>query len=263
MKKNPADFKQTQLILVRGLTREARHWGELPHLLQQAWQRSGERSLRVDCLDLPGCGQFSEMRSPTHISEITAFVREKFTEVRASDDVHLVAISLGGMVATEWLSEWPDDFRSCVLINTSFKGFSPFHHRLSFNSYAYIMRALLSSDPLVREKQIVRMVSNRPELYTIAAEAWKQIQLTRPVSVENFARQLLAAARFQPKLAAPSLPVLVIGSLGDRMVNPRCSEEIARRWSAQLRQHANAGHDIPLDDPMWLVEQIHSWWSGL
>ena len=30
-------------------------------------------------------------------------------------------------------------------------------------------------------------------------------------------------------------------------------------WRSYLREHAEAGHDLPLDDPAWLLEQIANW----
>ena len=45
-------------ILLRGLTREARHWGAFTSLLAQ---RSGED---VVTLDLPGSGEFAALPSP-------------------------------------------------------------------------------------------------------------------------------------------------------------------------------------------------------
>lgn len=264
-----------QWILLRGLAREVRHWGTFPADLERGLAPLAEKldvRASVSCIDLPGTGRYSEMRSPASIPEITEFVRSKYLEVRQrmreqgdepSNQSHLVSISLGGMVASEWIHRWPDDFSSAVLINTSFRGLSPVHHRLTWDAYGHIFRIARSTDSLEREKNVLKMVSNRPELIEAIAAEWSRLHLERPVSPENFVRQLLAAARYEPHADPPGVPTLVLNSRLDRMVSPSCSEKIAARWNAEIRRHATAGHDLPLDDSPWVVDQLRTWWEEL
>jgi predicted alpha/beta hydrolase family esterase len=48
----------------------------------------------------------------------------------------------------------------------------------------------------------------------------------------------------------------VLASRDDKMVSPKCSEDIARYYNANLIEHPSAGHDLTLDDPSWVTEQI-------
>lgn len=261
----------TQWILIRGLARESRHWGEFPHAFEQALNAARpDTCARVDAIDLPGTGRYSEMKSPISMGQIAEFTREKFLELRSRQrqageqparDVYLMAISLGGMVACRWLERWPDDFKGAVLINTSFKGFSPAYRRLAPASYRHLFDIVRTRDELARERAAVRMVSNRSDLYEITADQWAQIQRTRPVSPENFARQLIAAARFSPSFHVPPVPILVLNSLKDTMVHPSCSIAIAERWKAELRRHPTAGHDLTLDDGPWVIHELVEWWK--
>jgi pimeloyl-ACP methyl ester carboxylesterase len=263
----------SQWILLRGLARESRHWGAFPRILQKSLDEVANSSgleVRIDCIDLPGSGRFSEMRSPISIAEITEFVRQKFFEIRKrqrdsgqepAQSSHLVAISLGGMIGTRWLQNWPEDFSSATLINTSFKGFSPVHHRFTAEALRRLALAIASRDMRTREGNVVRLVSNRKDLYEKTTEEWAKIAMSRPITAENFARQLLAAALYQPSNERPGLPLLLLNSVQDRMVNPECSMEISRRWLAEIRRHPTAGHDLPLDDGPWVADQIASWWQ--
>ena len=57
-------------ILLRGLSREIRHWGRLPGLLQGAvndvpWQTGAPARLLL--LDLPGNGEFAHLRAPSTV----------------------------------------------------------------------------------------------------------------------------------------------------------------------------------------------------
>jgi predicted alpha/beta hydrolase family esterase len=53
--------------------------------------------------------------------------------------------------------------------------------------------------------------------------------------------------------------VLVLASLGDGLVDPACSWRMAKAWGVELRLHASAGHDLPLDDPEWVARQAADW----
>lgn len=261
-------------ILIRGLAREARHWGEFSKLLSISMKKvyglkDGEASARIDCIDLPGAGRFSEMRSPASIDEITEFTRGKFLEIRRkirdsgaqpAKHTYLIAVSLGGMIASSWFEHWPGDFNGAVLINTSFRGMSPFFKRLRPNAYKHLLGILKNHhDPIGRERSVLELVSNRKDLREETAKIWANIHMMRPVSYENFARQLVAAARFKPRPSKPPLPVLILGSDQDRMVHPSCSAEIAAAWEAEFKSHPTAGHDLPLDAGPWVAENIADW----
>jgi len=40
------------------------------------------------------------------------------------------------------------------------------------------------------------------------------------------------------------------------LVSVRCSERLAAQWGVLLQLHPTAGHDLPLDDGSWVVQQI-------
>jgi hypothetical protein len=52
-----------------------------------------------------------------------------------------------------------------------------------------------------------------------------------------------------------------LNSLGDRMVAPACTEAIAKRWNVESKTHPWAGHDLPLDDPEWVIAMVVEWLS--
>lgn len=259
---------EIQFVLLRGLARESRHWGAFPQLLEEAFAKQGIKVL-VDAIDLPGTGRYSEMRSPISIGAIQDFARNKFVENRRKmreqgilppKKTFLIAVSLGGMVAREWMSRHPSDITGAVLINTSFKSFSPAWKRLLPTAVKRIAFIARESEAIARERLVLEMISNREDIRDETARAWGAIHLNRPVSPENFARQLLAAALYTPSdREAPSHATLVLSSKKDRMVDPSCSTVIAKKWNAEIRHHETAGHDLPLDDAPWVVDQVVDW----
>jgi pimeloyl-ACP methyl ester carboxylesterase len=261
MSSQAAETSQTaEYVLLRGLGREARHWGEFPDQLVHAIPGS-----RVLCLDLPGAGEYADVTCPLTIEGITDFVRGRLREKGFFDRAsraHLIALSLGGMVASDWLHRYPDDFKSCVLINTSFKSESPIHHRLTVEALGQLLKALCAGDELERERHVLELISNRSEIREEIAKVWAEIGRTRPMRISNFLRQLWAASRFSPRLTSVPVPLLILGSRADRMVHPSCSQAIARRWGLKVVEHPSAGHDLPLDEGAWVAEKIRDFANG-
>lgn len=242
----------TTWVLLRGLAREARHWGDFPQRLRARLPGRDE----VIALDLPGNGSRWRERSPATVGGMVAAAR---AQVQGRGPCVLVALSLGGMVALEWAATAPAEVEGCVLINSSLGAFSPFWQRLRPGCYGALLRALLPGALAGREGAIYRMTSNLPQREMVL-EQWVAYAQSHPVAARNVLRQLAAAARFRAP-AQVRVPVLVLASRGDRLVSAECSRALAHAWGLPLREHPAAGHDLPLDDPDWIAEQVRSWWS--
>ena len=249
----------TTWILLRGLVREQAHWNGFADRLAGALGADH----RVMCMDLPGNGVRHRDRSPTRIAAMVDAAREDLAGRGVDGPIHLVALSLGGMVAMDWLQRHPRQVAAAALINSSAAPVSPFWHRLKPANYGAIIRhGLLGRDRLKRERMILEITTNRlsdADKDRIAGQ-FQRIDEARPVSAANTVRQLWAAARFRaPKTLPEGRPVLVISAAGDRLVDPRCSAALARRWSAQRAVHPDGGHDLSLDDPGWLADTLADW----
>ena len=92
---------------------------------------------------------------------------------------------------------------------------------------------------------------------------WVSVRAQRPVRPLNALRQLLAAARYRAPAQAPDVPMLLLASTNDRLVDSRCSQALARAWHCPLAMHPDAGHDLPLDDADWVASQIRHWLASL
>ena len=242
-------------ILLRGLTREAAHWGRFADDFRRAWPEA-----QVVTLDLPGNGPFHARPSPPSLPDMVTACRAEQARQGVRPPFRLFAMSLGAMVATEWARSAPEDIGGCVLVNTSFRPFSPFFHRLRPRNYAALLGlALLPRSPGRIERTIWRLTSHAPEPPTAVIDAWVAARARHPVSATNALRQLLAAARYRAPAVAPHPHILLLASQNDRLVNSRCSQAIARGWQCDLALHPQAGHDLPLDAPRWVLEQVQQW----
>ena len=124
-----------------------------------------------------------------------------------------------------------------------------------------MLRLLLPGLPAqARERRVLAMTSASPDRHPQAIAQWTAIAQDRPVSAGNVVRQLAAAARYRQPGTRPAVPVLLLASARDQLVSPRCSLRLASLWAVPLVLHLQAGHDLPLDDPEWVVDQIRRWW---
>ena len=246
-------------MLLRGLVREARHWGDVGEQLRL--RLAGGDS--VIALDLPGNGLRHHETSPLTVRRLVAACRAQLRQQAGQPPLVLVAMSLGAMVAVQWCREAPHEVAGCVLVNTSLRGVSPFWQRLRPRNWPALLRLLASGiPPLQRERLVLMLTSSEPRRHAALPEAWAGYASSHPVRRGNAMRQLIAAMLY----GAPpptGVPTLVLASAGDQLVDPRCSQQLARRWQLAFALHPSAGHDLPLDDPQWFVAAVSSWWRDL
>jgi pimeloyl-ACP methyl ester carboxylesterase len=260
MKKKPWGFGMNKAlgqhwILLRGLARESRHWGDFVPLLQSAFPEA-----RITLLDLPGTGCFYQEASPSSIKTITDSIRRHALDNGLlQQPVTILALSLGAIVAWEWMRRYPEDICGAALMNTSFADVSPFYQRLRWQSYRNFIALAMTRNLHKRESGILQLTSNRRTQRKQITHAWEKIQLERPISLKNSVRQMIAAASYRPGDIKPRQPVLLLNGLGDRLVAPACSEAIHTKWRLELRRHLWAGHDLALDDGGWVVLQLKDW----
>lgn len=245
-------------VLLRGLCREAQHWGDVPQRLQTA------TGAPVICVDLPGNGVAWRERSPVQVRAMTLYVRQalqaRLQAAGVSGPVHVLGLSMGAMVAVDWGSAWPHELASLVLVNSSLRGLSPWHHRLRLRAVARLLTLLLAPASELRwERTVFDLTSRCPALREATLPAWLAIHRAHPVSRANALRQLLAAARYRAPARAPQVPILVVSGAGDALVSPACSVAMAQHWQAPHQVHPDAGHDLPLDAPEWLLGVLTEW----
>lgn len=262
----------TTWIFLRGLTREARHWGTLPAL----WAQHGLG--RPLLLDLPGNGTQRDVRVPATVSGMREHVRasaERAWRARPASvagaapesaqqaiglpgpPYRILAMSLGAMVATDWAQAYPDEIAGLVLINTSMRPFSTVTERLRPDTWAALLGMARHWHDRVRcERTIHRLTCERLDTRDTDLADWVAIAESAPVTRCAAWQQLIAAARFHTQPARPACPTLLLSSSADRLVNPICTHHLAAAWQVPHTAHPWAGHDLPHDDPQWLCDTV-------
>jgi len=236
-------------VFFRGLGRDAELWRDLLEVMQLPEER-------VFTWDLPGAGVFRKRLSPLSVSKLVDDIRSSHLNELPKKPAIIVGMSLGGMIAIDWITRFKNDFSAAALINTSVSSLSPPHRRLSLYALRQGLVSIVTRDTNEREKLILEMLSNNENNRVSALPKWTEIQEKRPVHARNVLRQLIAAAKFKLPKEKPRIPILVMNSLGDRLADPSCSKKLSLTWDLPLETHPTAGHDLPLDDPEWVENKI-------
>ena len=240
-------------ILLRGLSREARHWHDFTELMQQKAQG------QILTLDLPGFGTEKNRNCPVTIKANTEDIRERWLQAKEnfeSTEWGLLGISMGGMIALDWAHRYPYDFKRLVVLNSSSKDTGGALQRFSLYGWFQTFMSLIKKGQHAEsEKEILKMVSNLRQNDPQVLEAFAQISKESNITMGKIICQLMASSQF---MLPPTVkvPTLILASIKDHLVDVRCSKLMAERLQAQIKFHPTAGHDLTLDDPQWCVDRI-------
>jgi pimeloyl-ACP methyl ester carboxylesterase len=249
-------------LLLRGWGREQRHWHDFPERL-----RGLVPSGKIVPLDLAGTGTERERLPRPSVPWLARDVADRLQRlpfVHAVEprparerDWGVIGLSLGGMVALELCWLLPHRFAHAFIINSSGRS-SAAGARLERCALGPLSKVLLAADALEREARVLELTSELPlEERRRCAERASGFARQGGVRGRALLRQLCAAARFvPPPPGSISTELTFLGSHRDRLVNPRCSRDLALRYGAPYLEHPWAGHDLPLDDAAWVCQQI-------
>lgn len=244
-------------LLLRGLTREQRHWGEF---LPKFKDMFGED--KVFCLDHVGVGTESGRKMPCSVTGMTDDLRNRWLELKSSvknkdESWGIVSLSLGSMVSMDWCGRFAEDFRFQVLMNSSSRSDSPPWKRLLPENLARFARISKTQSAVERELEVLEMCTNllseqKKQSY---AEQWAEFALDQGAMRRVVLAQGLAAVGFK-RPDKMDVATLALVSAADRLVDPSCMTNVARALKFSLEVHPGAGHELSLDDPDWVVERI-------
>lgn len=238
-------------IFLRGLGRNSDHWGPFVDVFKKQFPHDD-----VELLDLRGNGTLAHSPSYLNIRDNVRDLRSRSLFVREGREINLLSISLGAMVAVEWAREYGDDVDELVLINTSERGTSKFWQRLQPKKYPRLLKILVSGKTSTDiEYEILKITTHLAD-----KQKWSQVFGQSPsTSRTNFTKQILAASLYEFPRHKPKTDVLILNSAKDELVSPVCSKNIADLWHLKIHTNQTAGHDLPLDAPDWICQQITSW----
>lgn len=235
-------------IWLRGLGRETAHWGGLPSKLEAI---TGEK---VITLDLPGVGR---KRGENCSLTMSTVVQQLQGDTNGYTDIKILAHSLGGPVALNWAAQ-DERVSKVVLVNSSSR-LNFFARGLKWVPVFGLLASFASKATVEeRERKILAIISNNRRAAAGVKPLWVEVARRRPIALQQFLRQIaLGVFSDLPKpIEIQNCNLEVLASSKDRLVSVDCSRKLAEYYNCSLVTHPDAGHDIPLDDPDWLLDQL-------
>jgi pimeloyl-ACP methyl ester carboxylesterase len=248
---------KAKIFLIIGLTKESEHWDD--HFVRNLKEKLGIED--VVGIDLPGAGTFMDDDSPNTIRGIVEACRPNYLEKLQDGSNHiLIAISLGGMIAMEWLRLYPKDFGRLIILNSSFRGLSPVYKRLQPNAMKSFVQIFRAKTIEKRERGIIQLCCNDMSKHEDTLGKWLQIAEKRPMQKKNMVRQTFAAARYTFRTET-TIPTFIIAAQHDRLASYTCSQKLHKKIGGDfyLIDDKLVGHCIHIDAPILLANLISEW----
>ena len=207
------------LILLGGLGMEKEGWVQQISFLSEHF--------RVIAVEHRGSGLSDVPSGPYSISMMVTDIFQ-FLETLGLKKVHLVGLSMGGMVALEFACLHPGLVSSLVLAHTAAR-LSP-KTRFILNLWDAIKKAGVEREIQFRSQLPwllpERFFTNSDVINEIVEQQMKQLKVQ---SVTGFTSQVAACCTFdgRPYLEKISAPTLVLGAKDDQLVTSKELEELA------------------------------------
>jgi len=248
-------------ILLRGLGRQAEHWGDFPSLLEG--QLNDNYSVRVINSDLPGVGKSLDLESTWSLSKNIQILEESLKHCfQNNEKVILVGLSFGAMCALQWLSLSPDKIHSVILLNSSAADLSPWYKRIRpYALHKTILSRLLRFNLKRSEKELMKVLVTSSEAVDENIDEYHKIALKKEIPIQSSFKQLIMAMTYkiEQSLDNSEHAKLILNSTQDRFVDSSCSERIHHKLkNSRLLVNHESGHDLCLEQPDWVISKIRN-----
>ncbi|MGZ3790392.1 MAG: alpha/beta fold hydrolase, partial [Bacteriovorax sp.] len=166
-----------------------------------------------------------------------------------------IGISMGGMIALRWAEKYPEEVEKVFVINASAGNLSGKAERFNLKEVKTLFNIFSTKNIYKKEELTLKLTTENFVVTKEVIEEFIAIQKSAPVKRTSGINQLWAASKFTIKKPL-AVPVVILSGLKDRLVSPVCSEKLSKLLGAKLVVHPHAGHDLPLDDPDWLLSEL-------
>lgn len=195
-------------VLIRGLAREAGHFGDFIDVLRRTIP-----SAQILALDLPGTGSRLREKSPQKMRQIVERVRDEANAKKAKGaPLFLFGMSLGGMVVMEWAKNHPDELAGIVVGCSSARDVARSLQRFSPRGVLAAVMNRFTKDRVQQEARLIRLLSHQRSHYEKTVDLWGRIARERPLSPATVRSQVLAALRWRAPASLKTPSLFLVGS---------------------------------------------------
>ncbi len=237
------------LVLLHGLGYGRRGWGPVVHLVAEHF--------RVVLVDNRGIGDSDVPEGPYTAGDMASDVVAALDEARI-DRAHLLATSLGGMIAQEVACRYPERVERLVLVASTPGGEAAYPIPERTLQLIADMRRLEPRELLRRAVENAchdDTVKNRPRLVEQIVDS----RLEEAQDPDGWRAQAAAGVAYQvdDRLASIQAPTLVLHGDGDHVVDPRNADLLVAQIPSARRVHLpGTGHLAYWEDPDRFAREV-------
>ncbi len=234
------------LVLIAGLGYDGWMWHRMIPGLAEHFQ--------VISFDNRGVGQSDKPAGPYTAGMLAADVIG-LLDAFDIDKAHIVGHSMGGFIAQALAVHHLDRVNRLVLSATNFGG--PRHVPISPEAMAVLTD--VTGDPIARLRRgiVISCAPGFAEQNPTLVDDWVDYRVRHPIDPAGYQAQLAIglsllpeAAAFEDKLAAVTVPALILFGEHDKVVPPANAALLAGKLpNAQIEILPNAGHFFPFEVP--------------
>jgi len=225
------------VLLLHGLGGACRDW--------EPQQRFFEPSHRVIAFDVCGHGQSAKPKGPYSLAQFGRHTAELIRRV-VGEPVHLVGLSMGGMIAFQVAVDAPDLVRTMTIVNS---GPELVPRNLTERMALWSRVAIVRWFGLEKMGQILapRLFPNPDQ----GAERARFLErfLTNDRAAYLATLRALIGWRVTPSIGAIRIPTLVVASELDYTPPERKEEYVRLMPNAKMVVVPDAHHGLPMEDP--------------
>ncbi len=228
------------VLLIMGLGVTLEGWSRLWPALSAHY--------RVILLDNRGVGRSSDTNGPVSIAEMAGDAKAVL-DAAGVGPAHVIGTSMGGMIAQEFVLNYPESVRSLILSVTMCGG------KESVPAEMNVLLALQSSGTMSATEAFWAMA---PFIYDVSTprsvlEDDLNERLRHSLKPQNYLAQLQAIVTWQgtfARLGQIRVPTLVLHGMNDQLIVPQNGRNLAAAIpNAELVELENASHMFLADQP--------------
>lgn len=229
------------LMLLHGFPLDTRMWKN----------QLGSLSSSYQCIapEFRGFGQSSSESGGYSLGDLAEDIEYVRSHMAHEQQIVLCGLSMGGYVALEYWSRYPQHLAGLILSNTNPFADPPetVQNRLKTADLAKSQGTWAATEPMIPKLLSEHTLTSAPD---VVDSVKAMLQATPPSAIANAQQAMAKRQDFSPRLSQITTPTLVVTSELDALAPP----EQTKQWAAELPNSSveiipGAGHLPPLEAP--------------
>lgn len=237
------------------------HGFSLDHHMWQYQIEELSAKYRVIAIDVPGFGKSPLKHASITLSEVAGDIMSAIDEMLPQQQCVVMGLSMGGYIAWELLSRYPERFLAAVLCDTRAAADSAEAASVRRQMADRVLQGGTEGviAPMLYRLLAPKTLEHAPNVVKSMKE---MLYATAPLTIAAFQLAMADRHDFHPELSRFTLPTLLIVGIDDVLTPPAEMQRIQESLpDAEIVKIPEAGHMAPLEQPTLVNQAIDEFLS--